>query len=110
MSAQLVPERESFVRKNSQFSGFVVALLFGSLTLLNANLLKWLPEPLHLLYLSSSLPLAAVQIWLNSHWKIVEDNKRIARQAFSPLELVAIVLGAAWIGLVVIHQDIRPGF
>ena len=110
MSAQLVPNRDSFVRKNSQFSGFVVALLFGALTLLTTNLLKWLPEPLHLLYLSSSLPLAAVQIWLNSHWKVVEDNKRIARQAFSPLELVAIVFGAAWIGLVVIHQDIRPGF
>jgi hypothetical protein len=109
MSAQLVPNRESFVRKNSQFSGFVVALLFGALTLLNANLLKWMPEPLHLLYLSSALPLALVQVWLNSHWKVVEDNKHLARQAFSPLELVAIVLGAAWIGLVVIHQDIKPG-
>ncbi|CAN5246937.1 hypothetical protein BH11CYA1_BH11CYA1_05540 [soil metagenome] len=109
MSAQLVPDRESFVRKNSQFSGFVVALLFGALTLLSVNLLKWLPEPLHLLYLSSSISLAAVQVWLNRHWKLVEDNKRLARQAFSPLELVAIVLGAAWIGLIVVHQDLKPG-
>ena len=109
MSAQLVPDRDSFVRKNSQFSGFVVALLFGALTLLTVNLVKGLPEPLHLLYLSSSLTLAAVQTWLNRHWKLVEDNKRLARQAFSPLELVAILIGAAWIGLIVIHQDIKPG-
>lgn len=105
MSAQLVPNRESFVRKNSQFSGFVVALLFGALPLLDR-----LPEPFQLLYLTSSLPLAAVQVWLNSHWKVLEDNKRLARQAFSPLELVAIVLGAAYIGLIVIHRDIKPGF
>ncbi len=101
MSAQLVPNHESFVRKNSQFSGFVVALLFGALTLLIR-----LPEPFQLLYLTSSLPLALVQIWINRHWKAVEDNKRLARQAFSPLELIAIVTGAVVIGLIAIHPDI----
>lgn len=101
MSAQLIPDRNSIVRKNSQFSGFVVALLFGALTLLIR-----LPEPFQLLYLSSALPLAVVQIWINRHWKAVEDNKRLARQAFSPLELVAIVTGATVIGLIAIHPDI----
>lgn len=102
MSAKLVPDNDSFVRKNSQFSGFVVALLFGALTLLIR-----LPEPFQLLYLASAIPLAVVQIWLNRHWKTVEDNKRLARQAFSPLELVAIISGAAFIGLIAIHPDIQ---
>jgi len=102
MSAQLIPDRNSFLRKNSQFTGFVIALLFGALTLLIR-----LPEPFELLYLTSALPLAVVQIWLNRHWKVVEDNKRIARQAFSPLELVAIITGASVIGLIAIHPDIK---
>ncbi|MBP9090828.1 DUF4234 domain-containing protein [bacterium] len=102
MSAQLIPDRNSFMRKNSQFTGFVIALLFGALTLLIR-----LPEPFELLYLTSALPLAIVQIWLNRHWKVVEDNKRIARQAFSPLELVAIITGASIIGLIAIHPDIK---
>lgn len=102
MSAQLHPDEKSFVRKNPQFSAFVVALLFGALTLL----IK-LPEPYQLMYLTSSLSLAAVQMWLNSHWKVYENNSRLARQAFSPLEILFIVLGAAWIGLVVVHTDLK---
>jgi hypothetical protein len=102
MCAKLIPDSESFARKNSQFSGFVLALLFGALTLLIR-----LPEPFQLLYLTSAIPLAVVQIWLNRHWKTVEDNKRLARQAFNPLELVAIVSGAALIGLIAIHPDIH---
>lgn len=102
MCAKLIPDNDSFVRKNSQFSGFLLALLFGALTLLIR-----LPEPFQLLYLASAIPLAVVQIWLNRHWKAVEDNKRLARQAFNPLELVAIVSGAALIGLIAVHPDIH---
>ncbi len=101
-AAGLWPDSESVIRKKSKLIAFVVALIFGSLTLL--YLLK---EPYQLLYLSSSLALFIVQIWLNRHWKLVEGEERLARQAFSPVELVAIVFGAAWIGLIAIHPDLK---
>ncbi len=100
--AQMYPDQNSLARKNPKLVAFALALAFGALTLLNR-----LPEPYHLLYLSSALPLFVVQTWLNRHWKVVENNSRIARQAFSPLELLAIVAGAAWIGLVVVHTDLK---
>ncbi len=104
--AGLWPDGKSIVRKKSKLIAFLVALLFGSLTLL--FLLK---EPYQLLYLSSSMALFIVQVWLNRHWKLVEGDgkgeEKLARQAFSPVELVAIIFGAAWIGLIAIHPDLK---
>ncbi len=102
--AGLWPDGESIVRKKSKLIAFLVALLFGALTLLIR-----LKEPYQLLYLSSSMALFVVQVWLNRHWKLVEGDgeEKLARQAFSPVELVAIIFGAAWIGLIAIHPDLK---
>jgi len=102
MSAQLIPETTNFFRKHSKFAGFLVALAYGGL-----NLFKLLPGPWMLLFLSSALPLALVQTWLNQHWKVVEKENQLARQAFSPLELVAIIIGAALVGLIAISPDVK---
>jgi len=102
-AAALWPERKSFIRHNSKLTAFLIALLFGTLTLLVR-----LPEPYWLFYLSSSVPLFIVQTWINRHWKLVYgDEKHLARQAFSPLELVAIVAGASLLGLLVVHPDLK---
>lgn len=81
--------------------GFFLALSYGALSLLYK-----LPSGFFLLYLSNCLPLILMQTWINRHWKVVEANKCLTRQAFTPIELVAIIIGASLLGLIVVNLEI----
>lgn len=98
--ATLIPDQLSNVRKNALFISFCVALAYGAL-----SLLAKLPGAWSLLYLSTALPLFVVQTWLNKHWQVYENEKFLARQAFNPLELGVIIVGASLFGLVLINSD-----
>jgi len=63
---------------------------------------KSLPGLFFLLFLTASLPLALVQHMLNQFWKLVEPPDLIVRQAFSVTELVTLIIGSLWLGLVVV--------
>ena len=56
----------------------------------------------------TSLFLAVAQSWLNQYWKVYEDDKLLVRQAFNPLEILLIVVGASFIGLLVVSLDVLP--
>lgn len=90
------------VRKHAAFNAFLIALTFGALTLLSK-----LPSPFFLAYTLSCLPLAVVQTWLNSHWKLVENDSRLARQAFSLSELTLIIVGAIILGLIFVGAELH---
>lgn len=100
--AGLIPNKESLVRKNQAFSGFLIAGVFGLSALLGK-----LPGNWYLLYLSACLPLAVVQSWLNQHWSLYENEESLPRQAFSPLELLMIIAGALLLGLILIGAEIN---
>ncbi len=100
---ELMPDKNNFWHKNTMLCGFGLALAFGALLLFSL-----LPEPYHLLYLLSALPLALVQLGLNQHWKVVENDRLLVRTAFNPLELVVIFFGAGFLGLCLIGPSIIP--
>jgi hypothetical protein len=100
--AGLIPNKESLVRKNQAFSGFLIAGVFGLSALLGK-----LPGNWYLFYLSACLPLAVVQFWLNQHWSLYENEENLPRQAFSPLELLMIIAGALLLGLILIGAEIN---
>jgi len=39
---------------------------------------------------------------------VYEDDKLLVRQAFNPLEILLIVVGASFIGLLVVSLDVLP--
>lgn len=101
-AAAKLDAQDSFARRNAAFCAFVAALLFGALTLLAK-----LPPPYQLTYTLACVPLAFIQSWLNSHWKLVENNQRLARQAFNVGELTLIIVGAMVIGLIYVGSEMH---
>ena len=104
--ATLIPDSQdayyNWVRNNPTFAAFLVACTFGALVLLNK-----LPGNWFLLFTLASLPLAVVQSWLNKHWKNYENEEYLARQAFSPLEILIIIAGASLLGMIAINPEIN---
>lgn len=99
--AALIPDKLSNVRKNALFIGFCLALAYGAF-----SLLAKLPGAWSLFYLTTAMPLFVLQTWLNKHWQVYENEKFLARQAFNPLELGVIIIGASLFGLVLINGDV----
>ena len=60
-----------------------------------------LPGIYYLLYLLASIPLATAQYMLNRFWSTCERPGLLVRQAFSVSELIAMIFGSLFLGLVV---------
>lgn len=67
-----------------------------------------LPGAWFFLYLTATIPIAIAQHLLNDYWRTQEKSKLLVRHAFTPLELVAIIIGASWLGLCIAGFMIVP--
>lgn len=95
--ARLSPRRGALLN-NSWFTGVTLtAATVGILCL--AELPGWKM----LLFLHTALPLALAQVFINKFWRAVERPGLMTRQAFSGGELIAIILGSIWLGLLIFH-------
>jgi len=96
--ASIYPSQTAPQRKHpTQAALLLTVALFGLLYLYR------LPDGYYLLYLTACLPLALGQKWLNDYWLSTEDSPLFVRQTFTALELTALILGAAFFGLIVTH-------
>lgn len=76
----------------------IATVLTVSLPILFA--LGALPGVWFFLYLLGVVPIAISQHQLNDYWRTQEDSKKyLVRHAFTPGELIAIILGASVLGL-----------
>lgn len=80
-------------------------LLLGMIALYG---LGKLPSTLFLLCLTSFIPMSIAQHWLNQYWKQHEPPDSLVRQAFSSLELCAVIFGSLLMGLIVITPFVNP--
>lgn len=96
------------LRENSRFLAFALSLGFGASVLLLKLPLLAVQYKLLTYFTVTSLFLAVAQSWLNQYWKVYEGDRLLVRQAFNPLEILLIVLGASFIGLLVVSQDVLP--
>ncbi|HNG77479.1 MAG TPA: hypothetical protein PLY72_23600, partial [Candidatus Obscuribacter sp.] len=96
------------IRENSRFIAFALSLGFGASVLLLKLPLMAVQYKLITYFAVTSLFLAVAQSWLNQYWKVYEDDKLLVRQAFNPLEILLIVVGASFIGLLVVSLDVLP--
>jgi hypothetical protein len=96
--ASIYPFQTAPQRKHPSLAAFLLTVaLFGLL------LLGKLPDGYYLFYLTACLPLALCQKWLNDYWQSKEESTLSVRQTFTALELTALILGAALLGLIVTH-------
>ena len=105
MLAELCPDVSSIPRKQPLIAGILLSLLWiGALCLFK------LPGSYYLLYCPAvCIPLAIAQHWLNGYWKNVElDEDLLVRHSFSTVELVLLILGILWLGLVIASFCIIP--
>lgn len=102
--AELSPDKASF---RAQHPRITAGLLLVSMAAL-FSLAKFLPSTLYLLGLSSLIPLAISQHWLNQYWKQHEPKDALVRQAFSSMELCAVIFGSLLLGLIVITPFVAP--
>jgi hypothetical protein len=92
----LHPGSNSFPRRQPLLA---TGLVVGS-GLILAGLARG-PGPFLLVSLmSGAAPCAIVQHWLNQYWKSVEDKDALVRQGFNAWELVAIIVGACFVGMI----------
>jgi hypothetical protein len=90
----------------AQHPAITATLLLGAMTAL--YLLGYLPSTYFLLCLSSFAPMALAQHWLNQYWKDHEPPDALVRQAFSSLELCAVIFGSLLLGVVIITPFVIP--
>ena len=101
--AKLEPDKTVFRAQHPKLSAaLLLASMFGLYMLGN------LPSTLFLLCLSSFLPLALAQHWLNQYWNQHEPADSMVRQAFSTIELLAVIFGSLLLGLLVITPFVMP--
>ncbi|MDX1988873.1 MAG: DUF4234 domain-containing protein [Candidatus Obscuribacter sp.] len=103
----LQPGRKE-IRENSRFLAFALSLGFGASVLLLKLPFMAVQYKLITYFAVTSLFLSVAQSWLNQYWKVYEADKLLVRQAFNPLEILLIVLGASFIGLLVVSLDVLP--
>lgn len=94
-AADLHPDANSFPRRHQIAAcAIVIAAFLGILCL-------WrLPQAYFMLGYLCTVPFAVVQLWINKYWQSVEPAGMPIRYAFSIGEMVSIIAGAGWIGLV----------
>lgn len=101
--AELYPRAESFPRRRPLVAATLVLLGFIAVLGLGA-----LPGVFYLLSLLAGFPLAIAQSWLNEFWRSVEPANRPVRFAFTVKELAALIVGSAWLGLIVVGMMMMP--
>lgn len=101
--AALYPAEDSIQCRHPLFVASIALAAFIGL-----QYLALLKGPLYLLSFSAAIPMAAVQYWLNAYWRSIEDPQLPVRYAFSVKELVAIVIGSLWLGLILASFWIVP--
>jgi len=94
--ALLYPDQDSPVRSGSMQIGLVFALLMTAFWFLGRA-----DGPCFLLFNLVAVPVAAAQYLLNRFWRSRESADALVRHAFSPLEIIVIIIGALYLGLVV---------
>lgn len=101
--ARIEPDKKTYRAKHPKITA---GLLLGAMFAL--YMLGNLPSTLFLLSLSSFAPMAVAQHWLNGYWKQHEPSDSLVRQAFSSLELCAVIFGSLLLGLIVITPFVVP--
>ena len=101
--ARLDPDKSAY---QAQHPRIAATLLLVSM--IGLSCLFVLPKTFYLLYLSSFAPLALAQHWLNRYWKENEPADALVRQAFSTAELLSVIFGSIWLGLIVIRPFVIP--
>lgn len=98
--ASLIPDSKSWAGTNPIQAGFVLGLAVPfCLNLSGAN------GAAYLLYLLVVIPVGTAQNWINQYWEQLEiesGETRALRTAFSFKETLVIILGALWMGLVIL--------
>jgi hypothetical protein len=100
--ATAIPNSENFARKNPTFAGLTLTLAMACLWMLGKQ-----DGPAFLLFTLVGVPVAIAQGWLNLYWDRLEhhehpDQSMVVRGSFSPLEIIAIVVGGMAVALVVV--------
>jgi len=96
--ARRVPKEDEdghdrYVAQHPIISALVMCIVLSALCQLAR-----LPGSAYLLCLSTALPLAIMQHWLNQYWDKVEEPGKIMRHGFSFMELVTVIIGALCLG------------
>lgn len=102
--AKLDTDSSTFRAKHPALTAGILLVVMAALF----SLAKVLPSTLYLIGLSSLIPLAIAQHWLNQYWKQHEPADSLVRQAFSALELCAVIFGSLLLGLIVITPFVVP--
>jgi len=101
--ARIEPDKNTYRAKHPRITaGLLLAAMFALYMLGN------LPSTLFLFCLTSFAPMAIAQHWLNQYWKQHEPKDALVRQAFSSLELCAVIFGSLLLGLIVITPFVQP--
>jgi hypothetical protein len=101
--ARIEPDKNTYRAKHPRITaGLLLTAMFALYMLGN------LPSTLFLFCLTSFAPMAVAQHWLNQYWKQHEPKDALVRQAFSSLELCAVIFGSLLLGLIVITPFVAP--
>ena len=95
--ASLIPDESSWARINSVRASFVL-----SISIAMCLVFCTLDNICYLLYLLVVIPIGIVQHWLNQYYEASEKEVLALRYAFTPIETIVIILGALWMGLVIL--------
>jgi hypothetical protein len=96
--ARIEPDKSTFRALHPRMTATLLLL-----AMIGLSTLFVLPQTLYLLYLTSCAPLAIAQHWLNQYWQQHEPPDSLVRQAFSSIELLCVIFGSLWLGLIVIR-------
>jgi len=104
MFAELYPDRTSFIHKQPMLMGSAITLAMIALMCLYR-----LPENYYLFYVTACIPVAVAQHWLNKYCQSIEPDGLIVRQSFATGELIMLILGIGWLGLILARFFIVVG-
>ena len=96
--ARLEPDKTALHAQHPRIAATILLI-----SMIGLSTLFVLPQTLYLFYLSSCAPLVIAQHWLNQYWKQHEPPDSLVRQAFSSIELLCVIFGSLWLGLIVIR-------
>lgn len=96
--ALMSPDKGAIQRQQPALAALVLVLVFVGLFWLYK-----LPGSYWLFFLTSFIPLAIAQRWLNQFWESVEEKNAPVRYAFSVWELLMLIIGSMFLGLNVVR-------
>lgn len=103
--ALMAPDKAAAQRQHPLLAATILVLVFVGLFWLYK-----LPGSYWLFFLTSFIPLAIAQYWLNQFWESVEEKPAPVRFAFSVWELLMLIVGSMFLGLNVVRPFvIQPG-